>query len=90
MSVCLTALSCPALHRLIYDWLRRTILYMLNIDKAFFESLYLCVANVNLKSLANLVPFYVYLKPKVTLHFELLNISSNSLSLTKLNIVMSC
>ena len=32
----------------------------------------------------------VYLKPKVTLQFELSNISLLLLSLTKLNIAMSC
>ena len=32
----------------------------------------------------------IYLKPKVTLHFELWNISLLFLSLTKLNIAMSC
>ena len=32
----------------------------------------------------------IYLKPKVTLHFELSNISLLLLSLTKLNIAMSC
>ena len=32
----------------------------------------------------------IYLKPKVTLHFELSNISLLFLSLTKLNIPMSC
>ena len=33
---------------------------------------------------------YIYLKPKVTLHFELPNISLLLLILTKLNIAMSC
>ena len=33
---------------------------------------------------------HIYLKPKVTLHFELSNISLLLLSLTKLNIAMSC
>ena len=32
----------------------------------------------------------IYLKPKVTLHFELWNISLLLLSLLKLNIAMSC
>ena len=63
--------------------------FVCRIEMHFYYTIYFIYNKIYLLLLFRYI-YFIYLKPKVTLHFELPNISLLFLILTKLNIAISC